>query len=109
VLEAEVEGRMTPLWTATLEPQLPIDFQLANHWVSTASASPFVNRLMLRALTPSGRTSVMNRDVTLVNAGKTEKYQLADRQALRALLGEDFGFDLPEVETLRVPMVPEWS
>lgn len=109
VLEAEVEGRMTALWTATLEPQLPIDFQLANHWVSTAAASPFVNRLMLRALTSSGRTSVMNRDVTVVHAGRIEKYQLADRQGLRALLREDFGFDLPQVETLRVPMVPEWS
>jgi len=109
VLEAEVEGKMIALWTTTLEPQLPIDFQLANHWVSTAAASPFVNRLMLRTLTPSGRTSVMNRDVTVVNAGTTEKYQLADRRGLRALLGEDFGFDLPEVETLKVPMVPEWS
>ena len=109
VLEAEIDGAMTALWTATLEPQLPIDFQLANHWVSTAAASPFVNRLMLRALTPGGRTAVMNRDVTVSSAGKTEKYQLADRKALRALLGEHFGFDLPDVERLRVPMVPEWS
>jgi N-hydroxyarylamine O-acetyltransferase len=109
VLEAEIDGTMTALWTATLEPQLPIDFQLANHWVSTAAASPFVTRLMLRALTPGGRTAVMNRDVTVSSAGKTEKYQLADRKALRALLGEHFGFDLPDVEQLRVPMVPEWS
>jgi N-hydroxyarylamine O-acetyltransferase len=109
VLEAEIEGRMTALWTATLEPQLPIDFQLANHWVSTAAASPFVNRLMLRALTRDGRTSVMNRDVTVLSGGKTEKYQLADRRALRALLAEDFGFDLADVERLRVPAIPEWS
>jgi N-hydroxyarylamine O-acetyltransferase len=109
VLEAEVDGTMTPLWMATLEPQLPVDFELANHWVSTAAGSPFVNRLMLRALTPAGRTSVMNRDVTVLSAGKTEKYQLANRQALRTLLGEHFGFDLPDVEQLRVPMVPEWS
>ena len=52
VLEAEIDGRMTPLWVSGLEPQLPIDFELANYWVSTAPASPFVNRLMLRALTP---------------------------------------------------------
>jgi N-hydroxyarylamine O-acetyltransferase len=109
VLEAEIDGTMTALWTATLEPQLPVDFQLANHWVSTAAASPFVNRLMLRALTPDGRTSVMNRDVTVLSAGSTEKYQLADRKALRALLGGHFGFDLADVETLRVPMIPEWS
>jgi N-hydroxyarylamine O-acetyltransferase len=109
VFEAEIDEVMTPLWVTTLEPQLPIDFQLANHWVSTAAASPFVNRLMLRALTPGGRTSVMNRDVTVLRAGATEKYQLSDRRALRALLGEDFGFDLPDVEQLRVPMIPEWS
>jgi N-hydroxyarylamine O-acetyltransferase len=109
VLEAEVDGTMMPLWTATLDPQLPVDFELANHWVSTAAGSPFVNRLMLRALTPGGRTSVMNRDVTVLREGNTEKYQLADRHALRTLLGEHFGFDLPEVERVRVPMIPEWS
>ena len=109
VLEAEIEGMMTPLWVATLEPQLPVDFELANHWVSTAAASPFVNRLMLRALTTGGRTSVMNRDVTVLSAGTSEKYQLPDRRALRALLEQHFGFDLPEVEQLKVPMVPEWS
>jgi N-hydroxyarylamine O-acetyltransferase len=109
VLEAEIDGKMTPLWMATLDPQLPVDFELANHWVSTAAASPFINRLMLRALTQRGRTSVMNRDVTVSSDGKTEKYQLADRQALRVLLDEQFGFDLPEVEQLKVPMVPEWS
>lgn len=109
VLEADVDGTMTPLWVSTLEPQLPVDFQLANYWVSTADASPFMNRLMLRALTPDGRTSVMNRDVTVIRAGTTEKYQLADRRALRALLVEHFGFDLPDVEHMRVPMVPEWS
>jgi N-hydroxyarylamine O-acetyltransferase len=51
----------------------------------------------------------MNRDVTVVREGRAEKYQLADRRALRTLLGEHFGFDLPDVEQLRVPMIPEWS
>jgi N-hydroxyarylamine O-acetyltransferase len=109
VLEAEIDGRMVPLWTSTLEPQYPVDFEVANHWVSTASRSPFVNRLMLRALMPGGRTSVMNRDVTLLRGARTEKYQLVDRTALRQLLADHFGFDLPEVERLRVPHVPEWG
>ena len=108
VLEADINGTMTPLWTSSLEPELPIDFELANHWVSTSPASPFVNRLMLRALTPGGRTSVMNRDVTVVREGRAEKYQLADRGALRTLLAGHFGFDLPDVEHMRVPAVPEW-
>jgi N-hydroxyarylamine O-acetyltransferase len=109
ILEADIDGTMTPLWTSTLESQYTVDFELANHWIATSPGSPFVNRLMLRALRPEGRTSVMNRDVTVVRDGKTEKYQLADRKALRTLLTGHFGFDLPDVERLRVPAVPEWS
>ena len=109
MLEAQIDSAMKPLWTSSLEPQYAVDFELANHWIATSPASPFTTRLMLRAVTSSGRTSVMNRDVTVLSAGKSEKYQLVDRKALRALLGEHFGFDLPDVEQLKVPAVPEWS
>ena len=51
----------------------------------------------------------MNRDVTLRQGDRTQSLQLADRAALRQLLAERFGFDLPEVETLRIPGVPEWN
>lgn len=108
VLHARIDGRMVPLWTSTLEPQFPIDFAVANHYVSTFAESPFVTRLMLRAITPEGRTSVMNRDVTVRRGSEVTKFQLADRAALRALLKSDFGIDLPDVESMRVPSVPEW-
>jgi N-hydroxyarylamine O-acetyltransferase len=109
VLQAQIDGRMVSLWTSTLEVQHPIDFVMANHYVSTFPESPFVNRLMLRALTPSGRVSVMNRDVTIRSGGTSTSGQLADRRALRDLLVEYFGFDLPDVERLRIPTVPEWA
>jgi N-hydroxyarylamine O-acetyltransferase len=109
VLETPIGGAMTPLWMSTLEPESPIDFVMANHFTSTWSESPFVNRLMLRALTPDGRVSVMNRDVTVLRGAASEKRELADRTALRRLLVEHFGFDLPEAERLRVPSVTEWS
>jgi N-hydroxyarylamine O-acetyltransferase len=63
---------------------------------------------MLRAITAEGRTSVMNRDVTVRRGTGVRKYQLQDRSELRALLQRDFGIDLPEVEQLRVPSLPEW-
>jgi N-hydroxyarylamine O-acetyltransferase len=100
---------MTPLWMSTLETESPIDFVMANHFTCTWSESPFVNRLMLRALTPDGRVSVMNRDVTVLRGAASEKRELTDRSALRRLLVEHFGFDLPEAEHLRVPSVAEWS
>jgi N-hydroxyarylamine O-acetyltransferase len=64
---------------------------------------------MIRALTPDGRVSAMNRDVTMLRNGVAGKQQLADRRELRALLAAHFGFDLPEVESLKVPSVPEWT
>jgi N-hydroxyarylamine O-acetyltransferase len=109
VLEARIDRKMTALWTSTLEPQQPADFLEGNRFVSTSPESPFVNRLMMRALTPGGRTSVMNRDVTVRREGRAQTRTLADRAALRALLIADFGFDLPEAEGLRVPSVPEWT
>jgi N-hydroxyarylamine O-acetyltransferase len=109
VLEGLVNGAMTALWTSSLEPQFPVDFALANHYVSTFPDSPFVQRLMIRAITVDGRVSAMNRDVTTLREGVAEKHQLADRAALRALLDRHFGFDLPEIATVRVPSIPAWA
>lgn len=96
-------------WTTTLEDEGPADFEMGNHFVSTYPESPFVNRIMLRALTPAGRVSVMNRDVTVRSGDRTETFELADRAQLRSLLAEHFGFDWPETEHLVVPGIPEWS
>jgi N-hydroxyarylamine O-acetyltransferase len=109
VLEALIGGTMTPLWMSTLEVESPVDFVMANHFTSTFANSPFVNRLMLRALTSNGRVTVMNRDVTVSSGAVLERTQLPDRAALRTLLARYFSIDLPEVERLRIPSVPEWT
>lgn len=96
-------------WVTTLEEDYPVDFELGNHYTSTHPESAFRHHIMLRALTPDGRIGVMNRDVTHWRNGVPHKFQLADRAALRALLAEHFGFDLPEIETLRVSSIPEWD
>jgi len=51
----------------------------------------------------------MNREVTVRHGNVSETYQLADRAALRRLVAGHFGFDLPEIDRLRVPSVPEWT
>lgn len=108
-LEARIDGMMKALWSSSLEPAQPVDFVMANHFVSTFPESPFVTSLMLRAFSPSGRVSMMNRDLTIRHDVAVEKRIIADRRALRGVLTEHFGFDLPEVERLRVPSVPEWD
>lgn len=108
VLRARTEGKVVDCWVSTLEADNAIDFVVANHYTATHPASPFVNRLMLRALTDDGRVTVMNRDVTLRQGTESRSLRLPDRAALRALLVEHFGFDLPEAEALRVPSIEEW-
>lgn len=109
VLEIRDGDAWKPLWASTLEPDVPIDFEMANHFTATFPTSHFVNHLMARALTPDGEVRISNRDVTILRGSDTRTFQLADRRELRALLAEYFGFDLPEVETLRVPSLSEWA
>ena len=109
MLRAQVGDKTVDAWVSTLEQENLVDFEMGNHFTATYSGSPFVNRIMMRALTEEGRVTVMNRDVTIWRANKSRSTQLTDRSALRALLVDYFGFDLPEVEQLRVPSIPEWG
>jgi N-hydroxyarylamine O-acetyltransferase len=96
-------------WVTTLETEYPIDFEVANHFTATHPDSPFTNTIMLSGPTPHGRVNVMNRDVTIRRGTETTKMRLRDRSALRALLADHFGFDLPEVEQMKVPAIPDWQ
>ena len=96
-------------WCSTLEHDLPIDFEMASHFTSTHPSSPFVNNLFLSLFKPDGRIGVRNRDITQRQGDRTQFFQLADRAALRTLLVEQFGLDLPEAERLNIPTIPEWG
>jgi N-hydroxyarylamine O-acetyltransferase len=102
------DGRPASGWVTTLQQENPVDFEVANHYIATHPDSIFVSRIMLSAATPEGRINIMNRDVTILHGNESHSVQLADRAALRALLAEHFGFDVPEVEHLTVPAIPEW-
>jgi len=109
VLRARAHDKIVDCWVSPLDADNLVDFEVGNHFTSTYPASPFVNRIMLRALTRDGRVGVMNRDLMIWRANEPTATQIPDRKALRALLVEYFGFDLPEVEQIRVPSIPEWQ
>jgi N-hydroxyarylamine O-acetyltransferase len=50
----------------------------------------------------------MNRDANLWCRNAPRPMQLADRLALREFVVTYFGFDLPEIEQMKVPTIPEW-
>jgi N-hydroxyarylamine O-acetyltransferase len=109
IMRARSAGEALDVWSSTLESENPVDFRMANHYTSTYPESPFVTNMMLRAVTPEGYVTVMNRNVKIWRGDEYSSSVLANRQALRSLLDEHFGFDLAEAESLRVPAIPEWG
>jgi len=108
-LEIKQGDEWKRLWISTFERDNPIDFVMANHFTATHPLSPFTQRIMARAFTPDGQVTIANRDVTITKNGEAQTRPLADRAELRAVVREYWGFDLPELETIRVPAIPDWK
>jgi N-hydroxyarylamine O-acetyltransferase len=109
VLHAPRDGAEMPAWVSAMAVENPIDFEVTNHYIATHPASLFTNWIIASAVTLDGRMNLMNRDFTHLSDGTATKGEVPDRAALRTLLSEHFGFDLPEVETIRVPAIPDWG
>ena len=110
ILRFKRDGDVVDGWVSDYEERNhPIDFEMGNHMTATHPSSPFKQLIMMSIVTPAGRVSVMNRDVTFHDGEDAVPMQLADRRAFRNLLVEYYGFDLPEFDTLRVPAISEWS
>jgi N-hydroxyarylamine O-acetyltransferase len=102
----ELDGKR--LWLSSFEHDIPIDFEMANHFTATHPSSPFTQGIMARAFTGDGEVRVRGRDVTLIKSRETQTYPLTDRAQLRELVAQHFGFDLPALETMHVPSIAEW-
>ncbi len=109
ILRTRRDKMLVDAWASTLEEEYSVDFEMASHFMASHPMSGFVNRLMMSAFTADGRVTVMNRDLTIWRGEQAETRQIADRAELRALLATYFGFNLPEVERIRIPLVPEWD
>jgi N-hydroxyarylamine O-acetyltransferase len=92
-----------------MEEEYPVDFEMMNHYIATHPASFFTHNILASAATREGRVNIMNQGVNVIHNGVAEATQLPNRKALRLLIAQHFGFDLPELETMRVDAVPDWQ
>ncbi len=95
-LQAKFDSVWQDIYRFTLEPQFPIDFEVANWFTSTNPNSRFRQNLMMQRLTPEGRVSLLNRRLVRRQAGRpAEDTVLASAGELDRTLTTDFGVEPP--------------
>jgi N-hydroxyarylamine O-acetyltransferase len=95
VLQGSLGDPWTDLYAFTVEPQHPVDFEMANHFTSTWPRSPFVQSLTAQRSWPGRRIILRNRDLTIREGGALRTEAVRDRDHLLALLAEHFGLAFP--------------
>jgi N-hydroxyarylamine O-acetyltransferase len=103
VLQSLRGGSWTDLYAFTLEPQLPVDFEVANHYVSTHPQSRFVRALTVQRVAPEERYTLVDRELAIERVGATERRTIATDDELLALLSDTFGLDFPRGTRFRLP------
>jgi N-hydroxyarylamine O-acetyltransferase len=101
-------GGETRGWISKLEEEYPVDFEMMQHYLVTHPSSFYTHNLVATAVTKDGFVNIMNQDASIVRDGAVHPARLTDRKALRRFVAEHFGFDLPELESVKVEAVPGW-
>jgi N-hydroxyarylamine O-acetyltransferase len=102
VLQSLRERQWTDLYVFTLEPQYPVDFEMANHYTSTYPGSRFVQMLVVQKMTPEARTFLLNRKL-FVDTGTNVDVRLLAETEIPQTLGETFNLYLPPDTRFRLP------
>ncbi|OEJ44845.1 acetyltransferase [Streptomyces agglomeratus] len=82
--------------TFTLDPQYPVDFRTANHFIATSPHSPFSSRPFVQRVRPDRLHLLDNRTLTTVRpgaAGEPEVRELEPHEVPK-VLSDVFGIDL---------------
>ncbi|HJT33013.1 MAG TPA: arylamine N-acetyltransferase [Pirellulales bacterium] len=96
VLQSLIRGTWQDLYAFTLEPHYPIDFEMANHYVSTHPASRFVQTLVVQRQTIDTCHWLRNREHSVVRGDDVQVRTLKSDEELLQALDETFGIELPQ-------------
>jgi N-hydroxyarylamine O-acetyltransferase len=96
VLQTRLGDAWADVYRFTLEPQMPMDYEVANWFTSAHPNSLFRHNLMVQRLTAEGRVSLLNRRLTRRGPdGRATETALANASELSRVLAEEFGLDPP--------------
>ncbi len=96
-MQACVRGDWLTLYRFDLQPREPIDYVLANHYVSTYPSSNFVQHLIAARTLRDRRLTLRDREFTVRRPGaEPERHTLRDGAAMCRVLEQEFGLRLPD-------------
>ena len=108
VLQSHRREGWFDLYSFTLEPQYPVDYQVSNYYTSTFPESLFVTNLVVQRPGQHTRLSLMNRKFTEAKpGGAPQQIDLAGEGEVLEILTRRFGLELPE--GTRLPTLPASS
>lgn len=91
-LAALIEGRWKPMYGFDLQPQLPIDFEMMNHFVGTHPSSHFRTMLIAGRVDDRGRYGLANNRLTHYRPdGSREQRTAASAEELHGMLVGELG------------------
>jgi N-hydroxyarylamine O-acetyltransferase len=96
LLQVKIGDEWRPIYRFNLEPQFPVDYEMANYFVATNPGSPFVSTLMVARLGASTRHVLTNRRLNEHGSGGDDVRHLADTAQLRDALENTFHIRLPD-------------
>jgi N-hydroxyarylamine O-acetyltransferase len=94
-LQSLRNGSWSELYSFTLEPCLPVDFEPANHYTATHPDSRFVRTLTAQLPTPEVRYRLRNRELVQDRGTTVTRRVLADDDELLAVLAQVFALRFP--------------
>jgi N-hydroxyarylamine O-acetyltransferase len=99
----------TSIYSFTLEPQAPIDYELANWWTATHPSSIFTHLLIVARPLADRRHTLFNTELTVRHKdGRVETRQLEGLDEMQAVLASHFDIELND-EDKRAHMVGHFA
>jgi N-hydroxyarylamine O-acetyltransferase len=109
-MQSRVRGEWLSLYRFNLLPSQPVDYVVANHYVSTHPASRFVSNLIVARTTADRRLNLLNREFTVRRLDhRPERHSLHGSAEIRRVLEQEFLLRIPDVAGLdqRLDSLPE--
>jgi N-hydroxyarylamine O-acetyltransferase len=95
VLEGLLPDGWIDLFAFTLEPLYRIDYEPANYFMSTSTASPFGQARIVALPNPEGRTILVEHELKVRRKGETTTSEIESRDAYIQELKSRFGIEVP--------------